>query len=60
MSLNQARAEKTDAQLRRPGRPGNSSQQRGFVGGGGKGGGAGVAAPPPAGSVTPSLSANRR
>lgn len=64
MSLNQSRTEKSEAQVRRPVRPGNSSQQRNFAGGGGKGGGGGVAAPPlsspGSSSSVPSLSTNRR
>ncbi|XXG75706.1 hypothetical protein AAC387_Pa08g0222 [Persea americana] len=63
MSLNQSRTEKSEAQVRRPGRPGNSSQQRNFAGGGGKGGGGGVSAPPlsspGSSSSVPSLSTNR-
>ncbi|XP_058104127.1 eukaryotic translation initiation factor 4G-like isoform X2 [Magnolia sinica] len=57
MSLNQSRAEKSEAQLRKPGRSGSSSHQRSFVGGGGKGGG--VTAPPVSSSPSPSSLTNR-
>ncbi|XP_042506070.1 eukaryotic translation initiation factor 4G-like isoform X2 [Macadamia integrifolia] len=51
MSLNQSRSEKSESQLRKPGRSGSSGQQKSFSAGGGRGGGG--TAPPP------SLSSNR-
>ncbi|XP_010269861.1 PREDICTED: eukaryotic translation initiation factor 4G-like isoform X3 [Nelumbo nucifera] len=59
MSLNQSRSDKSEAQLRKPGRSGSSGQQRSFSGGGGKGGG-GTAHPPSSSSnSSSSLSSNR-
>ncbi|XP_043725405.1 eukaryotic translation initiation factor 4G-like isoform X2 [Telopea speciosissima] len=55
MSLNQSRSEKSESQLRKPGRSGSSGQQRNFSAGGGRGGGG--TAPPP--STHSSLSGNR-
>ncbi|CAL9124426.1 unnamed protein product [Musa textilis] len=61
MSVYQSRAERIQGQLRKPGRPGSSGQQRSSIGGGGGGGGS---APPPipisASPAAPSsLSTNR-
>ncbi|XP_009381940.2 eukaryotic translation initiation factor 4G isoform X1 [Musa acuminata AAA Group] len=63
MSVYQSRAERIQGQLRKPGRPGSSGQQRSSIGGGG-GCGDGGSAPPPipisASPATPSsLSTNR-
>nr|DAD18288.1 TPA_asm: hypothetical protein HUJ06_019751 [Nelumbo nucifera] len=59
MSLNQSRSDRSEAQLRKPGRSGSSGQQRNFSSGGGKGGGG--TAPPPSSSsnLSSSLSSNR-
>ncbi|XP_073001015.1 eukaryotic translation initiation factor 4G-like isoform X1 [Typha latifolia] len=68
MSFNQSRGDKSDGQLRKPGRSGSSGQHRGFSSGGkgGGGGGSGGAPPPPlsstsssSSSILPSLSSNR-
>ncbi|XP_058086465.1 eukaryotic translation initiation factor 4G-like [Magnolia sinica] len=59
MSLNQSRAEKSEAQVRKPGRSGSSNNQRSSSGGAGKGG-SGTAPPPsPSISSSPSLSTNK-
>ncbi|XP_068655929.1 eukaryotic translation initiation factor 4G-like isoform X2 [Aristolochia californica] len=57
MSVNQSRADKSEAQLRKPGRSGNFSYQRSFSGAGGKGGGSATAPQLPA-SSSASLSSN--
>ncbi|KAF8379163.1 hypothetical protein HHK36_028592 [Tetracentron sinense] len=54
MSINESRAEKSEAQFRRSVRSGSSNQQRGFSGGGRKGGGG--TAPPPSSSINSSAS----
>uniref|UniRef100_A0A804L2L1 Eukaryotic translation initiation factor 4G n=1 Tax=Musa acuminata subsp. malaccensis TaxID=214687 RepID=A0A804L2L1_MUSAM len=63
MSVYQSRAERIQGQLRKPGRPGSSGQQRSSIGGGGGGGGGGSAPPPIPISASPatpsSLSTNR-
>ncbi|KAG9440336.1 hypothetical protein H6P81_020501 [Aristolochia fimbriata] len=58
MSVNQSRADKSEAQLRKPGRSGNFSNQRSFSGAGGKGSGSATAPQLPA-SSSASLSSNR-
>ncbi|XP_068653749.1 eukaryotic translation initiation factor 4G-like isoform X2 [Aristolochia californica] len=58
MSVNQSRADKSEAQLRKPGRSGNFSYQRSFSGAGGKGSGS-ATAPEPLASSSASLSSNR-
>ncbi|RWW02019.1 hypothetical protein BHE74_00019219 [Ensete ventricosum] len=61
MSVFQSRAERIQWQLRKPGRPGSSGQQRSSVGGGGGGGSAPPPIPIAASPAAPSsLSANRR
>ncbi|RRT79642.1 hypothetical protein B296_00025083 [Ensete ventricosum] len=61
MSVFQSRAERIQGQLRKPGRPGSSGQQRSSVGGGGGGGSAPPPIPIAASPAAPSsLSANRR
>ncbi|MQL75207.1 hypothetical protein Taro_007558 [Colocasia esculenta] len=58
MSLNQSRVEKSEAQARKPGRPGGSGHQSGDSGGGGKRAGGGSAPPPPSSFSSSSYSVN--
>ncbi|KAG0460619.1 hypothetical protein HPP92_020526 [Vanilla planifolia] len=55
MSQNQSRGEKTEGNLRKPGRSGSFGQNRGFSGGGKGGGGVGASAPGPALSSSATL-----